>query len=167
MKMIHLYLGPMFAGKTTRMMEIYKEKGGLILNYSESDFTVGVVLNHDKDVAPCIHLPKLEYADKSVIHAKSIYINEAQFFPDLLAFVRRWEHKDLYLFGLDGDFQRNPMGQILHVIPLCDTVEKLRGTCSRCKSASLFSERLTQDKQQFLLDETAYTPLCRKCYLNI
>jgi thymidine kinase len=157
----------MFAGKTTRMMEIYKEKGGIILNYSETDWKVGVVLNHDQDVAPCIHLSSLEQASKSIHDVKTIYINEAQFFPDLLEFINRWEHKDIYLFGLDGDFQRKPMGQILQVIPLCDTVEKLHGKCNRCPSDSLFSKRITQDKQQILLDDSAYMPLCRKCYLNI
>jgi thymidine kinase len=129
-------------------------------------------VNHDKESVQCIHLSCLRDNHTSAITlqkkyylAPYIYINEAQFFPDLLDFVKRWEEKDIYLFGLDGDFQRNPIGQILHVIPLCDKVQKLNGFCSRCKSRSIFSKRITADTQQILLDETAYIPLCRNCYL--
>jgi thymidine kinase len=96
-----------------------------------------------------------------------IYINEAQFFPDLVDFVKKWELEyDLYLFGLDGDFQRKPFGAIVRVLPLCDTVEKLRGTCSLCTHPSLFSKRITSNRERYLLDESAYIPLCRNCYVN-
>jgi thymidine kinase len=161
--MIHLCLGPMYAGKTTKLLSLYREKGGQILDYADESETNGIMTNHNGDPAPCIHLSRLSSytGDASIL-----YINEAQFFPDLLEFVKQQEHTHtLYLFGLDGDFQRNPMGQILQVIPLCDTIEKLKGKCQRCSDDSLFSKRITTDTQQVLLDETAYVPLCRTCYL--
>jgi len=161
--MIHLCLGPMYAGKTTKLLSVYREKGGQILDYADTNETKGIMKNHNGDPAPCIHLSKLS---SYTGNASILYINEAQFFPDLLDFVKRNEDKTLYLFGLDGDFQRNPMGQLLDVIPLCDTVEKLKGSCQRCSDASLFSKRITTDTQQVLLDETAYVPLCRKCYVS-
>ena len=173
--MIHLFLGPMYSGKTTRLLNLYHKYGGIILDFSEKKVCQeGHMVSHDKESAPCIHLSCLQdiHTSESSIQkrfslAPYVYINEAQFFPDLLDFVKRWEEKDLYLFGLDGDFQRQPMGQILHVIPFCDKVEKLNGLCSRCRSASIFSKRITADTQQILLDETAYIPLCRNCYLYI
>lgn len=172
--MIHLFLGPMYSGKTSLLLNLYHKYGGIILDFSgkKTDCEEGRIVNHDKKSAPCIHLSSLQDIHTSDISlqkkfslAPYIYINEAQFFPDLLDFVKRWEDKDIYLFGLDGDFQRNPMGQILHVIPFCDKVEKLNGLCGRCKSASIFSKRITAHTQQILLDETAYIPLCRNCYL--
>ena len=169
--MIHLFLGPMYSGKTTLLLTLYHKYGGIILDFSEGSCKEGHLVSHDKQTAPCIHLSCLQdiHTETSIQKrfslAHYIYINEAQFFPDLLDFVKRWEEKDIYLFGLDGDFQRNPMGQLLHVIPFCDKVEKLNGLCSRCKSESIFSKRITADTQQILLDETAYIPLCRNCYL--
>jgi thymidine kinase len=133
------------------------------LNYSEGSCQTGIIVNHDKKEHTCISLSRLEDI-VSLVHP-IIYINEAQFFPDLLEFVKKWESKDIYIFGLDGDFQRNPMGQILQVIPLCDTVQKLKGKC-KCDKGSLFSKRITNDMNPYLLDETAYIPLCRNCYLN-
>lgn len=160
--MIHLFLGPMYAGKTTKLLSIYHKEGGVILDYAEKNNN-GTMLNHNGEGAPCIHLNQLL---TYTCNETPIYINEAQFFPDLLEFVKKWEHLTIYLFGLDGDFLRNPMGQLLHVIPLCDTVEKLKGQCSRCPKESLFSKRITQETQQYLLDENAYIPLCRTCYLR-
>jgi len=161
--MIHLCIGPMYSGKTTRLLALYREKGGVILDYSEEETTQGPMVNHNGDSAPCYPLSKLcNYTGNDDI----LYINEAQFFPDLLEFVKQHEQKSIYLFGLNGDFQRKPMGQILEVIPLCDTIEKLIGTCKLCTKGSLFSKRITSDQQQYLLDESAYIPLCRDCYLH-
>lgn len=162
-EMIELFLGPMYAGKTSTLLQMYRERPGDILDYNEKESGIGTLFNHDGKNARCIQLSRLSHYTGT---ASRIYINEAQFFPDLLDFVRKNEHLNLYLFGLDGDFQRNPMGQILQVIPLCDSIVKLKGTCSRCSKPSLFSKRITSDTQQFLLDETAYTPLCRSCYLT-
>ena len=160
--MIHLCIGPMYSGKTTQLLRLYAEKGGQILDYAEQYSEEGNIVNHDGASAPCIHLSKLSsYTGNS----DTIYINEAQFFPDLLEFVNKHEEKNLYLFGLNGDFQRRTMGLLLYVIPLCDTIEKLSGKCNQCNKASLFSKRITPDQQQYLLDETAYIPLCRECYL--
>ncbi len=161
--MIHLCIGPMYAGKTTKLLSLYHEYGGDIVDYAENNRETGRILNHNGETAPCIHVSKLEYYSGNT---DIIYINEAQFFPDLLEFVLQHENKTIYLFGLDGDFTRNPMGQLLLIIPLCDTVEKLRGQCSQCSEASLFSKRITEDTQQYLLDENAYIPLCRSCFLS-
>ena len=164
--MIHVILGPMFSGKTSLLFSIYEKVGGLILDYSETTSQTGVIVNHDKKEHTCISLSRLEDI-VSLVHS-TVYINEAQFFPDLLSFVLRCEQegKNVYVFGLDGDFQRNPMGQILQVIPFCDTVQKLKGKCSRCEAGSVFSKRITSDLNPYLLDEKAYIPLCRKCYLS-
>jgi thymidine kinase len=162
--MIHIILGPMYSGKTTLLFDLYSKFGGLILDYSEGQCQTGLIVNHDGKEHTCISLSRLDDV-VNLVHS-TIFINEAQFFPDLLAFVKKWESKDIYLFGLDGDFQRNPMGQILQVIPLCDTVQKLHGKCCRCDRISVFSKRITEDMNPYLLDEKAYIPLCRTCYLT-
>lgn len=164
--MIHIILGPMFSGKTTLLFQMYEQIGGLILDYSEGKCHPGMIKNHDGKEHACMSLSRLDDI-VSMVHS-TIYVNEAQFFPDLLEFVIRCEkeEKDLYLVGLDGDFQRNPMGQLLQVIPLCDTVKKIRGNCCQCERGSAFSKRITDNMNPYLLDETAYIPLCRNCYLN-
>jgi thymidine kinase len=88
-------------------------------------------------------------------------INEAQFYPDLVEFVKEFSNKNIYVYGLDGDFKQDKIGQILDIIPLCDTVTKLKARC-HCGESAIFSKRLSQEKDQYQ-PNAQYIPVCRKC----
>ncbi len=163
-KMIHLFLGPMYAGKTSKLLKLYEIHKGVLFDYAETNGE-GFMVSHNKESVPCFKRSTL--IDAEWITDGPLFVNEAQFFPDLAEFVRKWEDMyDIYLFGLDGDYQRKPFGPIVRVLPLCDTIEKMRGTCALCPKESLFSKRITSSRERYLLDESAYIPLCRMCYLN-
>ena len=101
-----------------------------------------------------------------------VLINEGQFFNDLYDIVIKMvEEMDMtvYVYGLDGDFQRKPFGQILDLIPICDSVQKLQSFCAKCKDGTLalFSHRIVNDNSQILIGSAEqYVPLCRKCFLK-
>ena len=165
--MIEIILGPMYSGKTTRLMDMVEKAPGLVVDFSLGLLEPGTLKNHDGRRVDCVTCHHLKYLDDISLPSK-VYINEAQFFPDLIDFIRTYETSvDLYLFGLDGDYLREPFGQLQLAISYCDTVTKLHGRCHHCKGPSSFSKRITQDTEQMLLDEKAYVPVCRKCYLNI
>jgi thymidine kinase len=75
-------------------------------------------------------------------------------------------NKQIYICGLDGDFERKKFGSILDLIPLCDKVTKLTSLCSLCKNGTLgiFSMRLTKEKEQLVVGSENYIPVCRVCY---
>ena len=164
---VHLYMGPMYAGKTTHLISLFEYHGGIILDHSE-DYTnkEGTFKSHNNVVRKCYKVNRLmKFMNEVGTNEKYIFINEAQFFDDLYDFVLKYEYtNNIYIFGLDGDFDRKPFGQILNVIPLADTVMKLNGICKFCRNTSLFSKRIISNKEQYLLDETAYVPTCRNCY---
>ena len=163
---VQLIIGPMYAGKTTKLFDTYNKIGGLIIDFCEGEPHKGVVKNHKEAKEECIRTNRLSYLIKfnELETNVNIFINEAQFFPDLLEFVETYEGtKEIRIYGLDGDYLRKPFGQILDIIPYCDTIEKLRGVCV-CGYESIHSKRVTDHKGQFLLDETAYVPACRICY---
>jgi thymidine kinase len=163
--MIEIILGPMYSGKTTRLMDMVEKAPGLVVDFSLGLLEEGTLKNHDGRTISCVTCHHLKHLEDMVLPLR-VYINEAQFFPDLMEFIRKYEFSiDIYLFGLDGDYLREPFGQIHLAISYCDTLTKLRGTCARCKRPSSFSKRTTQDTEQMLLDETAYIPVCRKCYI--
>jgi hypothetical protein len=58
--MIHLFLGPMYAGKTTMLLNLYHKNKGLILDYADRPCQEGHMMNHNKESAPCIHLSMLQ-----------------------------------------------------------------------------------------------------------
>ena len=187
---LELFIGPMFSGKTSKLLEIYKQCNFcnipvIIINHSiDTRYHESMVSTHDKIMAPCIQTTKLsdiwDYKDidshfneNSDRHIKLrmadvILINEGQFFEDLYEVVDDMLkcNKRVYICGLDSDFERKKFGQILDLIPLCDKVNKLTSLCSQCKDGTpgIFSMRLTSERQQTLVGSDNYIPVCRKCY---
>lgn len=190
---LEIILGPMFSGKTSRLVEIYNQCNfcnisvAVINHCIDNRYDDELLSTHDKIKIPCIKTDKLfdvwtdyinmednvaivpRIKDKfKVATSDVILINEGQFFPDLMDFVRRvLEHnKQVYICGLDGDFERKKFGQLLDLIPLCDKVHKLTSLCSLCKNGTkgIFSMRLTNEKEQTVVGSDNYIPVCRSCY---
>jgi thymidine kinase len=189
---LELFVGPMFSGKTSKLLEIFKQYKFCnvpiaVINHSaDKRYHESMLSSHDKVMIPCIQtgelMPLWNYSslegtfDKEcemhlVLHkAQVILINEGQFFDDLYPCVLQMlnENKKVYIAGLDGDFERKKFGSLLDLIPLCDKVTKLISLCSICKNGTpgIFSLRLTQEKQQMLIGSDNYIPVCRHCYEN-
>lgn len=173
---LELIMGPMFSGKTSKLLDIYKQckfcdiKVVIINHSSDTRYHETMLSSHDKVLAPCIMLSKLEdcLAMKPVKTADVILINEGQFFEDLYySVVTMLNHdKKVYISGLDGDFERKKFGQILDLVPLSDKITKLSSLCSLCKDGTpgIFSMRLTDEKDQTVVGVSNYIPVCRKCY---
>ena len=193
---LEIILGCMYSGKTSKLVEIYKQCQFCnipvaVINHSiDKRYDDNLLSTHDKVMIPCIQTNKLidvwyynninnddnhdtthlKFLDDSVklINADVILINEGQFFDDLYPAVKHMlQHgKQIYIGGLDGDFERKRFGQILDLIPLCDKVTKLTSLCSLCKNGTLgiFSKRITSEKEQTVVGSDNYIPVCRHCY---
>jgi thymidine kinase len=180
---LELIIGPMFSGKTSRLIEIYKQCkfcniSVLAINHSiDNRYDDSLLSTHDQIKIPCIktnELFSLCIGESNLQNrikvdmSEVILINEGQFFPDLYDFVNILlsRGKQIYICGLDGDFERKKFGQILDLIPLCDKVTKLTSLCSLCRNGTpgIFSMRLTNEKEQTLVGSDNYIPVCRKCY---
>jgi len=113
---LEIIKGPMFSGKTTRIMDIYKKYTfcdikTMVINYEKDNrYSQEMMLSsHDKIMIPCIKALKLsdivDIADASAktthslaasitgkhaaefFEAKAILINEGQFFADIVEWV--------------------------------------------------------------------------------
>ena len=190
---LEIILGSMYSGKTSRLVEIYKQCkfcniSVVVINHSiDTRYDDELLSTHDKIKIPCIKTEKLfdiypydlnleegvqnipRVTDKfKIVTSEVILINEGQFFPDLEDFVKilLTNDKKVYVCGLDGDFERKKFGQILNLIPLCDKVTKLTSLCSICKNGApgIFSKRITLETEQTVVGSDNYIPVCRKCY---
>ena len=184
MAYLELIIGPMFSGKTSKLLELYKQFkfcniSCVIINHSlDTRYTDKMVSTHDSIMAPCIftdNLSKLWNIQNKTFHeelqnAEVILINEGQFFEDLYEIVIDMlsKCKKVYICGLDGDFERKKFGCILDLIPVCDKVTKLNSLCSKCKDGTpgIFSMRITNETVQTLIGSDNYLPVCRKCYVT-
>lgn len=172
---LELIVGPMFSGKTTRLIDIYNEKYAenkniKVINYSgDTRYHDSMLSTHDKVMIPCVFANKIkDVCDEHTIQQYDIIlINEGQFFSDLYEstyeLVEKYK-KQVYICGLDGDFKRNKFGQMLELIPICDKIIKLSATCVRCKQPAIFSKRLSTEEQQVVIGSSNYEPMCRFCY---
>lgn len=192
---LEIILGPMFSGKSTRLVEIYNQCkfcniSVSVINHSiDNRYDDELLSTHDKIKIPCIKTERLfdvwtddinidnnvalvsRIKDKiKIATSEVILINEGQFFPDLESFVKLLleQKKQVYICGLDGDFERKKFGQILELIPFCDKVHKLTSFCSLCKNGTkaIFSMRLSNEKEQTVVGSDNYIPVCRTCYEN-
>lgn len=180
---LHLYLGPMFSGKTTKLIQIYKTRTYIgkkvaVLNYNQDKrYSESMLSTHDKMMIPCIFTDRLSdiwcntdnKCHTDFILSDTIIINEGQFFPDIYNIVLEMVEKhgkEVHICGLDGDFQRQTFGSLLNLIPYCNTVEKLSALCADCRDGTpaLFSHRISKETEQIVIGSDNYKPVCRRCY---
>jgi thymidine kinase len=188
---LDIFIGPMYAGKTSLLIEKYtenKNKTKIIIDYdingtSNMDVNMDIMSTHDnitldnvyktKELQNLYEINNYNCFSKDIhnekydnfINATHIYINECQFFPDLKRFVLGCLRLGVrvYLFGLDGDFKQEKFGQVLDLIPFCSSLTKLKGKCQYCDNDSIISHRITKDKEQYLTNANCYIPLCLSC----
>jgi thymidine kinase len=191
---LEIIKGPMFSGKTTRLLDIYKkysfcEIETMVINYEKDNRYSDIFLSsHDKVMIPCIkasHLnelvqfkenhtidPHSKYVN-NFIKAKIILINEGQFFDDIVPWVTtavEQYHKNVYICGLNSDFKRNKFGNWLDLELISDNIVMLHSFCSHCKKRpAIFSHRVKQetDVVEVIGGAEAYIPVCRKCYNSL
>jgi thymidine kinase len=158
--MLTLTLGCMYAGKTSALIRRIPEKNYIVIDYARCDTPYTSTLSsHDGVLISCTKAQYLMTIDLSSY--ETILINEAQFFNDLIPFVQRMESKNIHIYGLDGDFKQEKFGDILSLIPKCDSYVKLFATC-KCGNQAPFSKRLSDNMEQFSPDDV-YRPSCRNC----
>ena len=178
---IDLIIGPMFAGKSTeliRRLNISAELGlkTLYINSSLDKRSDKVFSTHNPSICKIgkIDAKKLENLfDMNFENYDVIGIDEAQMFSDLKNHVKNYADnygKKLIIAGLNGDYLRQPFGEINDLIPHCDTITKLDPFCKLCAdkkiiSKAIFTKRITKSTKTLLIGgKESYLPVCRKCY---
>ena len=175
---IEVIIGPMFSGKSTELIRrtsCYKAIGKKILrinhlNDTRTDDNIQTHSNIKKNAIKVSSLMTLVNNSK-FISSEVIGIDEAQFFDDLYEFIITIEPlgKIIIVSGLDGDFKRRPIGQILQIIPLCDEVVKLHALDMVDKDGSpgIFTKRLSENNELIVIGaEDKYMAVSRKNYFT-
>lgn len=139
---IHLITGCMFAGKTTRLMDVactFQAEDILVVKHA-SDTRYGTkdeLYTHSCKTLPCIVTNRvtdiLNHPSYAIV--TRIFIDEGQFFDDLVQFCQvacERDGKHIHIAALNGDANRLPFPSIANVIPLVDATETLFAYCQRC-----------------------------------
>jgi thymidine kinase len=183
---LDMILGPMFSGKTTKLLEMID-----MLNKKEVKYIVvkptiddrytnnnnNFIVSHNFKKKECIVTKNLDNVieeikknQNNINPIKYVLIDEAQFFNGLYNFCiycLETININVIVTGLDGDFLRKPMGEILNLLPIANTITKLSAKCNHlnCSDPAIFSHRIVSDKNQVLIGgNDKYIPLCRIHY---
>lgn len=181
---LHMILGPMFAGKTTRILEIISRFESikvpmLVINNSlDTRYTsdANFICTHNKVKRACMSAKKLGELKESKDYkdAKVILIEEGHFFEDIYDFVINAidiDKKHVIVCGLDGDYQKKPFENLSKLIPHAEKKEFLYAYCEQCKNGTeaFFTLRVNNDSANQILvgGRNDYIPVCRKHYNSL
>jgi len=178
---IELIIGPMFSGKSTelhRRIKRHKIAGRTILLVKYKDDTryakvagANANVTHDHEQLPAYAAKDLDNVNNVAHNYDVIGIDEAQFFGDIAKFCEYWANKGKVIIaaGLDGTYQRMAFNEILSLVPLAETVDKLSAVCAMCAKDAAFTLRTTlenADSVELIGGAERYKAACRKCYLE-
>lgn len=182
---LHLIIGPMYAGKSTeliRRINRYKFLGYNVLCINHSINcrygSCNITTHNKEEFTECYSIDELKklYEDEKVKDlyqdADVVIIEEVQFFKDAYDIIKQIvdiDKKVVIGAGLVSDFNREPFGDILRLIPIADTFEQLTALCSRCKDGTpaSFTKRNTEDKEKELVGSFGvYEAVCRFHFFN-
>ena len=197
---LELIIGPMFSGKSTELIRQIKrfraiDKKVLVIKPKlDNRYDQYKLVSHNNISENCIIFENLDNIDYDIFNDyEIIIIDEAQFFINLKQFVLHLVEKlNLYVIigGLDGDYKREPFGEILELIPYADDYKKLSALCKHCNNGTvaIFTKRITKNNKHTNIETTDnettdsettnntnqiligsndhYIPLCRFHYCN-
>ena len=171
---IELILGPMFSGKSTRLIEIirkfaYKEKKTIMIKFfgGQRYSDKSEVVTHDLIKYDSIDCKKLRDSFEILKKYEVIGIDEGQFFPDLVEVSEELAllKKTIIIAALNGDFRMEPFPVVSRIISKCNKIKLLKAYCFNCHKNAYFSLRIIKSNETVLngVGET-YKPACRECH---
>ena len=172
---IELILGPMFSGKSTRLIElmrkyVYKAKKTIMVKYfaDQRYSEKSEVVTHDLIKYDSINCKLLRNSFDTLKQYDVIGIDEGQFFADLVEVCEELAlmGKIILIAALNGDFRMEPFPVIQRIISKSDKIKLLKAYCFNCHKDAKFSLRIVQSNETVLIGAgEAYKPACRDCHV--
>lgn len=169
---IELYIGPMFAGKTSRLITIYNDITNKIAIKPDIDnrYVDNMISSHDGDRIEATTI-SIECKDFSFLNEyDNIFVDEIQFLKHPMSLIKHVIkfNINLYMFGLSGTFNLNQFSTISKIIPYCTNIELLRSICYNCNMVANYSKKIIKndiDKFNEIIigGGDIYKPSCYDC----
>lgn len=174
MSAVHLICGPMFAGKTTTLLQLARVPGPqalLVKHAMDTRYSHDAIVTHDGHRLPCVAVTRLSDLDLSGV--QRLFIDEAHFFTDLAAEIKDIAQRvpQITLAGLDRDYTGAdfPSTSALHLMIPTLRCTILRATCAFCQQphATLTRRRGGLPRHVHLIGGTSeYYAVCSSCLVS-
>ena len=179
----------MFSGKSTelhRRIRRHKIAGRSVLLIKYKDDTryahirgSNANVTHDHQSLPAQCAKTLMGNMDNIAHNYDVIgIDEGQFFGDVVEFCDRWANKGKVVIcaALDGTYERKMFNDILKLVPIAESVDKLTSVCAMCSKDASFtlrcfnnstnSEEGEEEPVELIGGADMYKAACRKCYFE-
>ena len=154
---INLILGPMYSGKTTELLRLYRRyflagKNCLLIKHKDDNrYDSEYIVTHDNQKYKAINTLKLiDILNKTeVLKAEVLCIDEIQFYEDASEICDLWANqgKIVIASGLNGDYKREPFEQISKLIPKIEKLTFLTAICTETGNEAVFSKRISNETE--------------------
>ncbi len=177
--------GPMFSGKTSRLIELLERemlagrntmlfKPEIDKRYDNNSVTThkgiklpAIVVNMDNNGVNKIY--------ESSKNADAIGIDEAQFWnhnsilPDIADKIAG-ENKMVYIAALNKNHFGIPFKTSMEIMARADQIYSLTAVCAKCGEDATFTQRIINGKETFgeaikIGGKESYEPRCRNCFV--
>lgn len=172
---IKLILGPMFSGKSTRLIETinkYRFKDLKVImvkhTFDQRYTTTSEVVTHDKLSYKSESCCSLSEKINILKEYDVIGIDEGQFFSDLVEVSDELCSlgKIIVIAALSGDFRMEPFPVISRIISKSDKITLMKAYCFNCHKEAGFSLRIVDSEEKFLIGSgESYKPVCKSCHI--
>ena len=157
--------GPMYAGKTTKLIEMYhkeQDESKIVIKPKiDTRYSISHVVSHNKEMINAESINSIEELIQKTEKIKHLFIDEIQFFDLEIAKVlckMAVDGKKIYVSGLNFDFRGNPFETVKFMLEHSDNIEMLEGECAKCNNTSSYTFR-TNSSDKLVLIAVSYTHL--------
>lgn len=176
---IRLYIGPMFARKTSSMIDdveryhimnrlcvIIKYTADIRYDHLASSGGVVTHAGHERSKVPVERTQTLADIYDVINEYDVIGVDEVQFYPDAPEVLQRLANagKIIICAGLDATWKGEIFGRMGELIALAEEVTKLKAVCGACCSNASFTKKLSGTGDDVEIGGAdKYIPMCRRC----
>lgn len=178
--MIISITGPMFSGKSTKLLEEYTN----IIKSEENTYPRNILCfkpSKDKRDKTKIRARNIEKQIEAIVitkfdeilkyvkeDTKYIFIDEAQFINGNFNILNKLSIEkgiDIYVAGLNQTSEQRPFGTMPYILAISDDIYNLKPKC-KCGKVAYYTYCKEKKNEDVLIGDKEYIPVCRKCLLK-
>lgn len=170
---LHLILGPMFSGKTTKLLEYVHQAQENVISFKPAidiRYDQGMICSHDGLKREAVVVSSGHELYKKAKNQQMIAIDEVQFFDDsIIEIVEKLIHekRTIVVSGLDKDYLHNPFSVVEQLKERATKIIQLEALCALCGDQATHTYRKENNEKagQILVGGAeTYEARCRLCY---
>jgi thymidine kinase len=180
--MLRVIYGPMYSGKTTRLLEIVGKlemEGTPVLKIKhcidqrydgkkeDANLATGWIRSHNGGRLAAYQTNSLMAMTDELRNYEWVAVDEGCFFDDIMEFTKELgkQGKNLIVAGLDLTYDLRPFGHMQELIDMAQMTEHYFAQC-RCGSKACYTERLIHADSVIVVGgREMYSAACAKCHV--